>query len=193
MLRLRRPSPAMGVALIALLVSLGGTGVAAVSLLPAGSVDTMQLKDDSVTRAKIAHESITSVLVKDGSLAAADFAAGQLPAGPQGPPGPAGPKGDTGTFGSITVKTESIVVGGSVTANDGKWETRSLTAMCPTGYKAIGAGTGWPESSNNEALATVYMRPTLDSAGNVVGYHGRGANDTGEPRTFTLYVLCYKA
>src|SRR5512143_241131 len=101
MLRLRRPSPAMGVALAALFVALGGTSVAAISYLPENSVGTKQIQNDSVTRAKIAHESITSVLVKDGSLTAGDFAAGQLPAGPRGPAGPAGPKGDKGDPGAI--------------------------------------------------------------------------------------------
>src|SRR6266511_4295158 len=42
-------------------------------ILPRNSVGAAQLKKAAVTGAK----------VKDGSLAAADFAAGQLPAGPQ--------------------------------------------------------------------------------------------------------------
>jgi hypothetical protein len=193
MLRLRRPSPAMGVAVIALLVALGGTSVAAVSyVVPANSVGTKQLRDNSVTRAKIAHHSITSVLVKDGSLLGADFAAGQLPAGPQGPKGDKGDKGETGVIGSITTLTASIAIPGSAKANDGIWSTRSLTREVPAGYKAIGAGTGWSLSSNSDALMTVYMKPVLDTSGNVIGYHARGGNDTGTDRTFTLYVLAYK-
>jgi hypothetical protein len=199
MLRIRRPSPAMCVAVFALFVALGGTSVAAIAVLPARSVGTTELKDNSVTRAKIAHESITSVLVKDYSLNATDFAAGQIPAGPTGPTGPAGPtgpqgpKGDAGTVGPIKVLTESVVIPGSINPSDGVWETRSVTQMCETGYRAIGAGTGWSLASNSDALSTVYMRPVLDSAGNVVGYHARGGNDTATARTFTLYVLCYKA
>src|SRR4029450_241005 len=50
------------------------------------SVGTAQLKKNAVTSAK----------VKNHSLFAADFKAGQLPAGPQGPQGP---KGDTGPQG----------------------------------------------------------------------------------------------
>jgi hypothetical protein len=57
-----RPSPAMVVASIALLVALGGTGVAAVSKLgPANSVGTNQ--------------------VVDGSLLAKDLKAGAIPSG----------------------------------------------------------------------------------------------------------------
>src|SRR4029079_2153005 len=83
MLRRLRPSPAMVVACFALLVVLGGTGYAAVQALPRNSV--------------------TSVQVKDHSLLARDFKAGQLPrgkAGPAGPVGPAGPQGPAGPAGS---------------------------------------------------------------------------------------------
>lgn len=59
-------------------------------VLAKSSVGTKQLKKNAVT----------SIKVRNGSLLAADFKAGQLPSGPQGPkgdPGPQGPKGDTGT------------------------------------------------------------------------------------------------
>jgi hypothetical protein len=89
MLRLRRPSPAMGVALLALFVALGGVSAAATNgLLPNNSVGTSQIKNDSVTRAKIAHQSITGVLIKPGSLTASNFAAGQIPAGRKATPDP---------------------------------------------------------------------------------------------------------
>ena len=54
---------------------------AAEMIVPKGSVGTKQLKKAAVT----------SLKVKDGSLLAADFKAGQLPAGPQGPKGDTGP------------------------------------------------------------------------------------------------------
>ena len=91
-LKLQRPNPALVVALIALSVALGGTGYAAVAL-PANSVGTKQLKKNAVTSAK----------VKNSSLVAADFKAGQLRAGPPGVPGaqgPQGPKGDKGEPGA---------------------------------------------------------------------------------------------
>jgi hypothetical protein len=58
-------------------------------VLPKNSVGSAQIKKNAVTGPK----------VKNGSLLAADFKAGQLPRGPQGPkgdPGPQGPKGDPG-------------------------------------------------------------------------------------------------
>ena len=111
-MKISRPSPSFAIALLALFVALGGTSYATARVwLPANSVGTPQILNDSVTRAKIAHQSITSVLIKPGSLLATDFAPGQLPAGPQGATGPRpgrraprerqarqGPKGDTGTI-----------------------------------------------------------------------------------------------
>ena len=52
-----RPSPATAIACVALIVALGGTGYAAVTL-PANSVGTAQLKKNAVT----------SLKVKNGSL-----------------------------------------------------------------------------------------------------------------------------
>jgi hypothetical protein len=51
--KLRAPSPALVISLIALFVALGGTTYAATSL-PANSVGTKQIKNKSVTAAKIA-------------------------------------------------------------------------------------------------------------------------------------------
>jgi hypothetical protein len=83
-----RPSPSMVVALIALVVAMGGGAYAAVKL-PKNSVGTKQLKNNSVT----------SVDVKNRSLKRRDFGRGQLPAGPTGPAGATGPRGETGPAG----------------------------------------------------------------------------------------------
>jgi hypothetical protein len=98
-IRSRRPSPAMIVACIALVVSLGGTSVAAVSVIPRNGVGEAQLRKGAVTAPKIRDGAVTSADVRDGSLLAADFLAGQLPAGPEGSAGPEGPAGGQGPAG----------------------------------------------------------------------------------------------
>jgi hypothetical protein len=101
----RRPSPSMVVAFIALLVAMGGTGYAAITL-PKNSVGSKQLKQNAVISTKIKNGAVNSNKVKNGSLLSADFRSGQLPAGPRGPEGPQGRqgpqglKGDTGAAGS---------------------------------------------------------------------------------------------
>ena len=87
--RIRRPSPALVVAGLALAIALSGTAVAASVALAPNSVGTPQLKNNAVTTAK----------VKNGSLLRADFRAGQVPAGPVGPAGPAGAAGAAGPAG----------------------------------------------------------------------------------------------
>ena len=81
---MRRPSPALIVASVALFVALGGTGYA-VTKLPRNSVGTAQLKANAVTGSK----------VKNKTLKLADLS-------PAAKAGLAGPKGDTGPTGTST-------------------------------------------------------------------------------------------
>jgi len=83
-----RPSPALVVASVALLASLAGTSVAAVTL--------------------IAPNSVASPQVVDGSLLKQDFKAGQVPRGQRGARGPAGPVGPAGSSATSTATFASI-------------------------------------------------------------------------------------
>jgi hypothetical protein len=96
-----RISPATVIALLALVVALGGTSYAALK----------------ITGKDVRDSSLTGRDIKNRSLGAADFKAGALPraapgatgpagptgapgpAGPEGPPGPAGPAGERGEAG----------------------------------------------------------------------------------------------
>ena len=140
----------------ALLVAvLGSTpvGEAALNALPRNSVGPIQLKNDA----------ITSVKVRNGSLLAADFRAGQIPQGPQGPAGPtgpagpAGPQGAAGATGLQTVFTTSAV---DSTA------TRTLAAACPSGKVALGGGVyATPVNTPGVAITTSYLaNPTTWTA-----------------------------
>ena len=219
--RIRKPSPAMGVALISLFIALTGTSIAAVAAFPQnsvgarelknGSVGTKELKGRSVTFGKIAAGAITSGLVRNGSLTMSDFNQHQLPSGPIGAVGPAGPIGPSGPagvpgpqgvpglrgekgepgalLGSIRMPTESIVVqdapGSGTTSAD-------VGQMCARGERALSAGTSWSSAGAADVLYTVELRPILDRRGVIMGYQASGANGTGSPRTFTLYVSCYR-
>ncbi len=70
--RPRIPSPAMIVALIALVLGMVGTGFAAFKL-PKNSVSAKQLKKNSVTGAKIKKDAVTGAKVKNGSLTGEDI------------------------------------------------------------------------------------------------------------------------
>jgi hypothetical protein len=86
-----KPSPAMVVALLALVIAIGGTATAATYVI----TSSQQIKDGAVTGADVKNSSLTGADVKNRSLSKNDFA-GSLPAGATGPQGP---KGDTGAKG----------------------------------------------------------------------------------------------
>ncbi len=86
-------------ATLALVVALGGTSYAAVSL-PRNSVGSAQLKRGAVASSDIRSGAVNSAAVRDRSLLAKDFKAGQLPAGSAGAPGAPGAPGAAGTPGA---------------------------------------------------------------------------------------------
>jgi hypothetical protein len=104
----------MVVAILALVVALSGSAVAAVIVS-----SPRQLAKNVVTGKKIKKNAVTSKKVKDGSLLGKDFKTGQLPAGAKGDKGDAGtsvfnssiPSGQTvkgvwgGTYATPTINT----------------------------------------------------------------------------------------
>jgi hypothetical protein len=96
-----RVSPALVIASLALALTLGGTAYAAVKLAP---------------------NSVTTREVKNRSLLAVDFRAGQLPRGARGAtgaPGPAGPAGPAGPSGASNVKWALVKPDGTIAAQSG--------------------------------------------------------------------------
>jgi hypothetical protein len=126
------------VACLALFVSLGGASYAATQL-PKNSVGSGQIKKDAVTGSK----------VKDGSLGAADFATGQIPAGPAGQTGAQGPQGEQGTRGEQGVDGVDGDVGprGPSDAyyafdNPGSVNEKEVTLSVPAGNYVVNGSMG---------------------------------------------------
>jgi hypothetical protein len=160
-MRLRTPTPAMVVACLALALSLGGTGYAVASL-PRQSVGTPQLKSNAVVSAK----------VKNGSLTAADFAQGQLPAGPQGPAGSAGQSGPPGSQGTPGPKGDSGVLQSALATGGGPNPSSTLAFF------------GKP--------ATVDV-PSANARVLVVSTNGFGAGSSGGQLNQLNLAICHQA
>jgi hypothetical protein len=163
-LRLRRPSPAMVVACLALAVALSPASYATVSqLFPRDSVGTLQLKRDSVTSNKI----------RDFSLRRWDFKKADL----------------QGFIGDMTLRQSSVTVPAGPRAHNGLYVMRAIQVKCQPGERAISGGTSWSTDDNGEELVTVYSRPVVEN-GVPVGWRARGGSDIGAARTLTVQVLC---
>lgn len=155
--RFGRPSPSMIVAMCALMVALGGTSYAAVTItgknVKNSSLTGSDIKNSSLTGSDVKNSSLTSGDIKNGSIVPADIKGGVLPAGPQGPTGPEGPKGDKGDA-NVFPYSFRLSSGGSKIIADA--DGVRLTARCVINstYEAI----------NNRDAAYIEISTTADDA-----------------------------
>jgi len=153
--RLRRPSPALVVALIALFVALGGTTYAATSL-PANSVGTAQLKNGAVTKGKIAKGTRASLRGARGAT------------GATGQPGTNGSNGTNGT----SVSSATLNVGDANCPNGGSsFTSESGTTYACNGAKGDKGDTG-AQGPGGEIVtfdATASATPTPTTLGTFLG------------------------
>jgi hypothetical protein len=134
-LRSCRPSPALVISILALLVATAGTGYAALKL-PRNSVGSKQIKKNAVNSSKVA----------DRSLRARDFRAGALPTGPQGPKGDQGSPGEQGLQGAKgdpgpAIRWALFNADGAIAVQSGGI---SLTSKPGTGDYVLDMGTQVP-------------------------------------------------
>lgn len=187
--RIRRPSPALVVASVALLLSLGGSAYATVALSP-GSVGTRQLKNGAVTSEKLAGSAVTASKVKPYSLLSQDFAPGQLPAGPQGPQGPQGATGPQGPVGRTGLQGPAGVSGYQVitsTSPTSATSEKAVAANCPAGESILGGGVA-AGSTSTDPLATQQSYPDNDNT----QWFGAANDLAANPSAWTLavYAIC---
>ena len=131
------------------------------AVVPTNSVGTAQIRNLSVTGAKLRGDAVDSGKVKDRSLKAIDFALGQIPAGPTGPKGDKGERGEKGGKGDTGISAYEVVGLASPTSNG--YKTLSASAKCPDGKKLLGGGgyvspsgepaaiwASWPDTGRNQ-------------------------------------------
>lgn len=157
----KRPSLAIVISMVALVVAMGGTSYAAVK------IGTSDLQNSAVTSSKIKNETIRSGDVRDGSLKARDFG-GALPSGPKGAQGPRGLPGINrwaliGPDGTITAQSGgfTLVAGYPVLANTAA-EGMPDNSLRANGNVYLDANE---DLGNNGIFATVVLQNTLDQDG----------------------------
>ncbi len=153
-------------------------GATAFAALGKNTVGTTQLKKNAVTTAKI----------KNHSLQAADFKAGQLPAGPRGLTGPAGPAGPAGkdAFGELIYVTES--------EENPNGEQSYVEADCPGAYHVTGGGIYSTEEELGQNINSSYPvnRGGSGKFGNT-GWAGYVNNESGEDAFIVALAICAEA
>lgn len=181
--KFRTPSPALVVGIVALVVAMSGSAVAATTLL----VHTDNIANRAVTGKKIANDAVSinklagpvrEALAKDGQ-SHGTVSGPQGPAGPQGPQGatgsqgPAGAKGATGFEGAFYSResyTEQVGVGAIATvACDPNDATRSQQ------YVAISGGVQDTDdntdmtTNNNQVAVAASFPGRMDFSGSTTG------------------------
>lgn len=114
---MKKLTPSMVVALLALFVALSGTAVAS------GLMSGSQIKDHTIGASKLTPNAVTFLRGKIG------------PQGTTGPAGQPGPAGAAGTFGSANIQV--VNTGEQPFSGVG-----TIHATCPSGTRVIGGGAG---------------------------------------------------
>ena len=178
---LRRPSPSMAVAVMALVVASTGTsyatGLIGSADIKNNSVSSADIKDRTIKGRDVKKEAIGSKQVKDGSLRERDFKEGRLPAGPQGPAGPAG----TGRWALVDATGAIVAQSGGFTVT-AAYPTLAPAGTDTTGLRANGnvyidAGENL---ANNGVLAVVALQNTVDQNGDAIT-NGRAPGEDANP------------
>jgi len=173
MRRLHRPSPALVVACIALIVALSGTSYAAV-VLPRGSVGTIQLKNGAVTSLKVKDGTMTLIDVAPaeraklkGDVGAQGLKGERGEQGAKGDKGEQGTKGDKGATGDKGAKGEPGISRYALVEKKGSTTAKFLAIQvnCPSGTRPLGGGGGTPTPG-----AGVSMRNSFPVGGTQPGW-----------------------
>jgi collagen type VII alpha len=143
---------------------------------------------------KLPKNSVTTKQVKDGSLLAADFKAGQLPAGPAGPTGATGATGATGKSGEAGPKGDTGQTGQTGPAGTTFLTTVTVTTSISAGTCATSTAmvSGVNEDDGLLALttrATVAVTSTTVADGSVGLRTCNYGNSTITSVTYSLWRL----
>jgi hypothetical protein len=214
--KLHLPSASMVVACTALVLTLGGTSLAAATAVPNNSVGTSQLKSNAVTAAKISSNAVTSAKIAANAVGSAKIANNAVANAKLASNAVTNSKISANSVTSAKVENQSLLSEDfapgqlpqgprgpqgppgklgkltlrSSSAKIGKNNSTEIGARCNSDEQAISGGATWKSKGDlNETL--VYSGPVYDSsAGKATGWLARGRNQTSSEQTFIVQVLC---
>jgi hypothetical protein len=155
--------------LLALVVALGGTSYAAVTVtgknVKDSSLTGRDIRNKSLTGTDVKDSSLTSRDIKNSSLLAADFKSGQLPAGARGVDGAAGARGLDGAAGARGAA-------GLPGAPGAKGDQGLIGLTGPIGPQGIQGLQGLPGLPGSDGAAGLPGLPGADGAAGLPGLPG---------------------
>jgi hypothetical protein len=186
-----KPWPAVAVSVIALLLAMGGTCCAALSL-PKYSVGSRQLKRGAVTPSNAANSTIQLFKGRAGDTGARGAKGDTGAQGLNGDPGAQGPKGDPGAAGTNSA-THALVRTG--TADVAYNSTEAAEAACNAGEVAVGGGGSFATANASAVEGLQRTGPlshgVIAPAGSTAdGWFARGYNTSSTSNLLTAFAIC---
>jgi hypothetical protein len=190
-----RPSPAMIVACLALLLALTGSAIAAgiaknsvrSAQIVDGTVRTVDLRDNAVDSAKIAPDAVGSEEIAENAVSSPEVAPDSLTAGDLGANSVTSSEIADHSVTSADLAPESVranelgtITQRNISATIQAGKTGSVSATCEPGEQIISGG-GQPSVFGVEMTTT---RPS----GN--GWLYQAKNNTATDQTITAFALC---
>jgi hypothetical protein len=189
--KLRRPSPAVVLAGLALVVAVVGTASAAPKTtvivrkgeIAKGAVTAKALANGAVHPKALAVGAVGAAAIKQGAVGSAAIAPDSVTA-PAIAPGSVG----GGTLGEVTLHSAAIV-DADVDAL-GEWTTSTpVTVLCGSGERVLSGGVVFTSVANRE-IGIVTSQPFVNGASN--GWVGAITTNTGGLAKAEVQALCLK-
>jgi hypothetical protein len=179
----RRPSPALIVSGLALVLA-GATSAVAATII----TTSRQIKDGVILSRDVHHNTLANGVIRNGTLLAEDLApstrsALRGPRGARGVQGPVGPRGRRGATGGTVL---SILDYNTARVPIGPGATENADVACSAGLQPVGGGY-------RDTSGKLFVRSSFPARGSLRGWSVRVTNTATVRVSVAVYVVCAPA
>ncbi len=190
--KLRRPSPALVVACLALVVAVVGEAAAAPKTtvivrkgqIAKGAVTAKALAQGAVHPRALTNGAVTAAAIKAGAVGSAALSPDSVTSGALAPGSVYG-----GSLGEVTLHSAAIV-DADLDPDNGEWTASApVTAMCGSGERLLSGGVVFTNSGNHE-VGIVTSQPFVNGGNS--GWVGAITSNSGGTAKAEAQALCLK-